>query len=118
VSVTLEAVTFDCRDARALARFWSALLAHPVDDGASEEFAAIGMAEGNRLHPGWMFLQVPEDKAAKNRCHPDLLATDHDAVVDRALAAGARRLGEFDQAGIRWTTLADPEGNEFDVVVG
>jgi hypothetical protein len=117
-AVGLEAVTFDCRDAGAVARFWSTVLGHPVDDDASPEFAAIGMADGNRLHPAWMFVQVPEDKTAKNRCHPDLLAADHGAVVDRAVAAGARRLGDFDQAGVRWTTLADPEGNEFDVVAG
>ena len=29
---------------------------------------------------------------------------------------GATRLGDFDEEGYHWITLADPEGNEFDVV--
>jgi hypothetical protein len=36
--------------------------------------------------------------------------------VDRLLALGARRLGDFDEGGARWVTLTDPEGNEFDVL--
>ena len=34
------------------------------------------------------------------------------------LALGATRIADFDQDGERWTTLADPEGNEFDIVAG
>jgi hypothetical protein len=34
MSLTIAAVTFDCRDAAALAEFWSALLERPVDLGA------------------------------------------------------------------------------------
>jgi hypothetical protein len=118
MSVHLEAVTFDCADARVLARFWSEVLEHPVDDGASESFAAIGLADDNKLRPAWCFIQVPERKQAKNRCHPDLVAVDHDATVTRALAAGATRVAEVDEGGTRWTTLRDPEGNELDIVAG
>ena len=31
-------------------------------------------------------------------------------------SSAPRKVGEFDEFGFRWTTLADPEGNEFDVV--
>ena len=48
MSVDLLAVTFDCADATALASFWSAVLERPVDDGASEDFAAIGLASDVR----------------------------------------------------------------------
>jgi len=53
---------------------------------------------------------------AKNRFHPDLTTTDQPAEVDRMVAAGAKRLGDFVEDGISWTTLVDPEGNEFDIV--
>jgi hypothetical protein len=112
---SITAITFDCGDALAQAQFWSDVLGHPVDDGASEDFAAIGVAEASRLHPAWMFIKVPEAKTVKNRCHPDLASADQPAEVDRIIGLGAKRLGDFDEGGTRWTTLADPEGNEFDV---
>ncbi len=118
MSTALEAVTFDCADALVLARFWSSVLEHPVDDGATAEFAAIGLSDDNKLRPAWCFIQVPEPKIAKNRCHPDLLATDHEAAVARAVAAGATRLADVEEGGTRWTTLADPEGNEVDIAAG
>ncbi len=63
-----------------------------------------------------MFNKVAEGKQAKNRVHVDLISATWDAEVDRLVALGATRIGDFDQDGSRWTTLADPEGNEFDVV--
>jgi glyoxalase superfamily protein len=116
MSAALEAVTFDCTDALRLVRFWSAVLDHPIDDDASEAFASIGLAGDNKLRPAWMFVKVPEAKAAKNRFHPDLTASNQPTEVDRIIGLGAQRLGDFDEGGTRWTTLTDPEGNEFDIV--
>ena len=118
MSAAIYTVAFDCENAAGLARFWSQVLGAPVDPGASAEFASIGLAEGAAGRPGLMFNKVPEGKAAKNRVHLDLLATALDEEVDRALAAGAGKLGDFDDGGTRWVTLADPEGNEFDLVAG
>lgn len=42
---------------------------------------------------------------------------DLGAAADRLLALGASKLGDFAEDGYRWITLADPEGNEFDIVV-
>ena len=35
--------------------------------------------------------------------------------VDRLVAIGATKVGEFDEYGAHWITLSDPEGNVFDV---
>ena len=64
-----------------------------------------------------MFLAVPEPRQGKNRVHLDLVSTDRQAAVERALGLGATKVGEFDEYGTQWTTLADPEGNVFDVGV-
>jgi hypothetical protein len=56
-----------------------------------------------------VFARVPEPKTVKNRLHWDVRGD-----VDELLAAGARLLREPDD-DIHWHTLADPEGNEFDV---
>jgi predicted enzyme related to lactoylglutathione lyase len=54
------------------------------------------------------FLPVPEPKTVKNRIHWDVLVDDLAALV----SAGATILRPADDE-IRWTVLADPEGNEF-----
>ena len=56
----------------------------------------------------WKFVPVPEAKAVKNRVHWDVTTPDLAAVV----AAGATVLRRPD-GEVRWTVLADPEGNEF-----
>jgi hypothetical protein len=117
VEITLYAVTFDCADAAALGRFWSELLRHPLDDGATAEFASIGRSGDRAPRPHWAFVQVPEDKQVKNRVHVDLVAENLAVAVDRAVALGATRLAERADDNYRWSTLADPEGNEFDIVV-
>ena len=35
--------------------------------------------------------------------------------MERAIWLGASRHGDFDEYGTGWTTLADPEGNFFDI---
>jgi len=111
-TITLTHVTFDCADAEKLSGFWSQVLDRPVKDGASPEFAVIDGA------PGWMFIQVPEGKSAKNRVHPDLSTDDLTAAVARATELGATHLADHTEDGSTWATLADPEGNEFDLVAG
>lgn len=116
MDITLYAVTFDCTDADKLARFWSQLVGRPLDDGATAEFASIGMSADHAPRPHWAFIQVPEDKQVKNRVHLDLVSDNLAAAVDRAVELGATRLADRADEHYRWSTLADPEGNEFDIV--
>ncbi len=116
MSVNLYAVTFDCADATKLAAFWSAVLDRAVDDGATEDFAAIGLQDPLDRRPHWMFVYVPEEMAAENRVHPDLITDDIEGEVERLVALGAVRKSDFEEGRARWTTLCDPEGDEFDVV--
>ena len=116
MSVNLLAVSFDCADAARLAAFWGQALERPVDAGGTEEFAAIGLGGPGASRPCWMFLKVPEGKTAKNRVHPDLAAASLEAEVKRLVDLGATKQAEHDQDGVRWVTLLDPEGNEFDVI--
>jgi len=53
----------------------------------------------------------------KNRVHLDLLVGPEarDAEVERLVGLGAIVKGVHDGGEGRWTLLADPEGNEFDV---
>ena len=87
-----------------------------VLDGANQFFAVIPPAQDGSF-PALMFLAVPEPRSGKNRLHLDLVSTDRAAAVARATELGARKVGEFDEYGTQWTTLADPEGNVFDIGV-
>jgi predicted enzyme related to lactoylglutathione lyase len=116
MTLTLYAVAIDCHDASTLAQFWAAALGRNVDDGATAEFASIGLQDPAHNRPQWMFNQVPESKKAKNRVHVDLLSPNLDEEVERLISLGATRVNDFKESGATWTTLSDPEGNEFDVV--
>jgi hypothetical protein len=120
--ITIASVTFDCADALTVAGFWSAALDRPLDPKASSEFATIGFA-GRRDTAGWaadqagqhtwMFVKVPEPKAAKNRIHLDLMTADPEADVARLVGLGATRVRDMEEYGYTWIVMTDPEGNEF-----
>lgn len=111
---TLGQVVVDCVDAEKLASFWSQLLDRPVSDGASQFFAMIP-APADKSLPPLMFLQVEDPTPGKNKWHLDLFSPDPAAAIQRALDLGATRKGDYDEYDTVWTTLADPEGNLFDV---
>jgi hypothetical protein len=110
MSLQLGNVTFDCQNALAIGTFWAAALDRPLDDGSGPGFASI---DDGRL--SWLFIEVPEAKAAKNRVHVDLRAESRDVEVARLLELGAQRVADHDENGTQWTTLVDVEGNEFCV---
>ncbi len=85
-----------------------ASLRHP-DDPVDQR----GFGTGRRV----LFQAVPEPKTVKNRVHLDLVVGPeaHDAEVQRLVGLGATVLGVHEGDEGRWTLLADPEGNEFDV---
>ncbi|GAA0618922.1 VOC family protein [Kribbella sandramycini] len=112
MSITLENITFDCADAATLAAFWAGVLATEVDPDASPFFATVNRTADT---PTFMFLQVPEPRTTKNRLHVDLATPNWPAEVDRLISLGAKRHDEHNEYGTHWITLADPEGNLFDL---
>src|SRR5215468_6464487 len=107
----------DCADAPGLAGFWAQVLGREVSYGASADLAVIEATDLATSGPRLSFHRVPEAKSVKNRLHLDLGTADLDAEVERLVALGATRLNDLDKGEMRWTTMADPEGNEFDVVL-
>jgi hypothetical protein len=103
----LYEVVVDCHDAPSQATWWAEVLQAKVghhDQGEYSWVEEIPFAPFRYL----VFVPVPEDKTVKNRIHIDLEAGDIPDIVSR----GATRLREPDDE-IRWTVMADPEGNEF-----
>jgi predicted enzyme related to lactoylglutathione lyase len=113
-TIQIRNITFDCKDAQALARFWSALTGWNVY--YDEDPEVLVAPSFPHTGTGLLFIPVPEGKTAKNRVHLDLEPTEEtrDALVDFAVVNGAAVTGDFrTDDGSGWVVLADPEGNEF-----
>jgi catechol 2,3-dioxygenase-like lactoylglutathione lyase family enzyme len=110
VANRITAISIDCRDPEALARFWSAVLGWEVVE-REDGFVSLGSTTSALTLD---LIQVAHDKAVKNRVHFDVNATDRDqaAELERLLALGARPV-DIGQGDVSWHVLADPEGNEF-----
>jgi catechol 2,3-dioxygenase-like lactoylglutathione lyase family enzyme len=113
---SVDTLTIDCADPRALAAFWTRALGYELREATDDE-AEIVDPSGR----GWplLFLVVPEGKTVKNRVHLDIRPPrSMDEEVERLEGAGAtvqRRVEEHDSF---WTVMQDPEGNEFCVLRG
>ena len=109
----VKAVTWDCVDAIALARFWAATLGSDVDEDSTPDRAFVEASGWGG--PNMWFVRVPEPKTAKNRLHFDLRPVGTmDGEVGRLQKLGASVAEWFDSHVV----MRDPEGNEFCIEAG
>ena len=111
----IAAVVADCADPRAMARFWDEAMDWTLQR-VTDDHAVLRSAKG--VGPYLQFLRTPDMKTVKNRVHLDLRpypGDDQAAEVARPRALGATDI-DLGQGDVPWTCLADPEGNEFDVL--
>jgi hypothetical protein len=106
-------IVLDAVDVDAIADFWAQALGYRRVDRL-DQYVVLVPAKGNA---GSVFLVqgVAEAKQTKNRMHLDLHVGDPAAEARRLVALGATRLGDNRLGDIEWITMADPEGNEFDI---
>jgi predicted enzyme related to lactoylglutathione lyase len=105
-------VTIDCADPHALATSWTEATGYRVaaDHGIFMMLAPDG---GDGVSTGLQ--QVREPLGGTNRVHIDFRADDRVGKVKRLVDLGATVLDEQQVPGLRWTVLADPQGNPFGV---
>lgn len=105
----------DCADPDSLADFWAEALGY---DRGPLEAPYVALTDPQGANPQILLQRVPEPKSGKNRMHPDLRVADMDAELARVTALGATVVrGPFVDGGWPTTVLADPEGNEFCLIV-
>jgi len=121
VSLSVAALTIDSADPAALADFWGKALGRPVSPGAVAGDTAVD-ATGPEHGPRMLLRHVPEPKGI----HLVLITDHYDEEIDRLTGLGARPLNQIKLPAVRTgdatfsvsqTTFADPEGNEFDLVI-
>jgi catechol 2,3-dioxygenase-like lactoylglutathione lyase family enzyme len=108
-------IVVNCRDAEALAAFWSEVLGYR-ELSREDDAIEIGPEEGfGRAAPTLVFSPSTDPPPAKLRWHVDVSPTDRDqdAELERLLALGARPADVGQTGEESWHVLADPEGNEF-----
>jgi hypothetical protein len=121
VSLSVAALTIDSADPAALADFWGKALGRPVSPGAVAGDTAVD-ATDPESGPRMLLHNVPEPKGI----HLVLVTEHYDEEIERLTGLGARPLNEIKLPAVRsglitytvrQTTFADPEGNEFDLVI-
>jgi predicted enzyme related to lactoylglutathione lyase len=115
---TVGYLVIDSTNPQQLLPFWCSLLDVQVaaDIGDGQFLVLSPTANGLRIS----FQRVPEPKQVKNRLHLDMVVPDLDAATAEIEALGGRWLEpgttrELD--GYIWRVMADPEDNEFDIVL-
>jgi predicted enzyme related to lactoylglutathione lyase len=111
-------VTFDCRDAEAVAHFWEAVTDYGIEFVPDPGNPYWVLSPPDTEFPRLVFVTVPEEKSTKNRVHLDIVARDRnqEEEVARLTELGARLLEDrrlVEPGG--WVVMTDPEGNEFCV---
>jgi catechol 2,3-dioxygenase-like lactoylglutathione lyase family enzyme len=117
MNIRIQCLCVDSAHPSKSADFWEAALGwrrtHDTGNEVVLEPPAGSPEDG--VAPDLLFLRVPEPKMAKNRLHLDLRPADQAAEVARLEALGARRV-DVGQGDVGWVVMADPDGNEFDVL--
>ncbi len=116
MSSRLDSLCFDARDPARLARFWAGVLGWEVNDDLPDEIE-LRPTDGTRFTLD--FLAVAEPTRTKCPIHLDLVSesVDHQRqLVEQCIGLGARR-ADVGQGVVPWVVLADPEGNEFCILV-
>ena len=118
VDLRIQCLCIDTTDPARLASFWQSALGwrrtYEREDEVVLEPPAGSREDG--VVPDLLFRRVPEQKAGKNRLHLDLRPGDQDGEVARLEQLGARRVNVGQGADASWVVMADPDGNEFDVL--
>jgi catechol 2,3-dioxygenase-like lactoylglutathione lyase family enzyme len=118
MTLRIQCLCIDTADPAGLAAFWQAALGWRRTFEQDDE-VVLEPPEGSPedgVAPDLLFLRVPGGKAGKNRLHLDLRPGDQAAEVARLEGLGARRVDVGQGPDVTWIVMADPDGNEFDVL--
>ena len=121
MALSLQCITVDAHNPKALAEFWAEVLGWTVGEDGDDIGWWIERELGDPKNTGFpdiLFLKVPDSKVVKNRLHLDLRPDDQDAEVARLEKLGAKKIdiGQSTDPDTTWVVMADIEGNEFCVL--
>jgi len=114
MTLRIGMITVNTTDPRALGQWWHQALGGEFAHELNDEYVMLNLSSG----PVLAFQAVPDPTPGTNRLHLDLEAAEgqRQAEVDRLVGLGATVAARHDGGdAFGWVTLADPDGNLFDV---
>ena len=109
----IGSIVMECKDFSRMMAFWEAALGYEHREPPSEDWVVL--RDPRKSGPNISLQKVREGPTEDYRFHFDLYSSDLPGEVERLLALGAV-LREPAMEGRDFVTLADPDGNPFDVV--
>jgi catechol 2,3-dioxygenase-like lactoylglutathione lyase family enzyme len=111
--IWIGSIVVDCTNLDRMVKFWSEVLHYVPRDTPQPD--GVVLKDPNGVGPNLNLSLSNEGPLDEYRLHLDLYATDVSAEVERLLGLGAV-LKLRAREGEDFVTLADPDGNLFDVV--
>jgi len=112
-SIWVGSIVVDCSDLQRMMAFWQEALHYVPRDSAETDGVVLKDPEGQG--PNLSLNRTPEGPLSDYRIHLDLYSATPEAEVERLLQLGATLERAADKEH-DFVTLADPDGNLFDVI--
>ena len=109
----IGSIVIDCKKFDKMIAFWKAALNYELRHPPSDDWAILYDPTGSG--PNISFQKDPNGPGEVNWFHFDLYSSDSKGEVKRLLQLGARMIQPA-KKGKDYVTLADPDGNPFDVI--
>jgi catechol 2,3-dioxygenase-like lactoylglutathione lyase family enzyme len=106
-------IVVECKAFPRMISFWKEALGYEAREPPSEDWVVLHDPHGQG--PNLSLQKVDQGPGEDYRFHLDLYSSEPEAEVRRLLGLGAT-LREPARSGRDFVTLADPDGNPFDVV--
>ncbi len=112
-TISIGSVVIDCTNFERMFRFWTEALHYVPRSPPTPDWVVLKDPRGRG--PNVSLNLTREGPPKEYRLHLDLYVTDPKGELDRFLRLGAT-IVQPAQAGKDYVTLADPDGNVFDLV--
>lgn len=109
----IGSVVIDCKKFQEMVEFWKEALGYELRRPPSEDWAVLYDPSGSG--PNLAFQKDPLGPGGVYWFHLDLYSSDPENEVKRLMGLGATMV-QTDKEGSDYVTLADPDGNPFDIV--
>jgi catechol-2,3-dioxygenase len=106
-------IVMEVKEFGRMVEFWSAVLGYEPREAPESDWVVL--TDPRRSGPNLSMQKVADGPGPDYRYHFDLYSSDPDGEVRRVIGLGAKLL-EAAQPGRDYVTLADPDGNPFDVI--
>ncbi len=113
VKTWIGSIVIDCRNWEQMIDFWKRALEYEFVRPKSEDWALL--YDPRRKGPNLAFQKDPEGPGKGYWYHLDLYSSEPETEVQRLLGLGATMVQPA-REGFDYVTLADPDGNPFDVI--